>query len=238
MTEGKNMVQIKCNDVSLGYDGKNIVEHLDFEIESGDFLCIVGDNGSGKTTLMKALLGLKKVSSGSIDFADRATGRRLGYLPQQSDERSEFPATVEEVVLSGLVGSLGTKCFFSRSGRKTARENLYRLGISDLAKKPFSKLSGGQRQRALLARALCAVEDMILLDEPVSGLDPAATEDMYELICELNKNHGVTVIMITHDIDAAVRYANKVLYIGKEPSFFTSVDEYVASPVFPARKEA
>ena len=232
------MVQIKCNDVSLGYDGKNIVEHINFEIESGDFLCIVGDNGSGKTTLMKTLLGLKKVSSGSIDFADRATGKRLGYLPQQSEERNEFPATVEEVVLSGLVGSLGSKCFFGRSGKRIAKDNLFRLGISDLAKKPFNQLSGGQRQRVLLARALCAVEDMILLDEPVSGLDPAATEDMYELICELNKNHGVTVIMITHDIDAAVKYANKVLYIGKEPRFFGTVSEYVESSVFPVHKEA
>lgn len=232
------MIQIKCNDAALGYDGKNIVEHLNFEIESGDFLCIVGDNGSGKTTLMKALLGLKKVSAGSIDFADRAAGKRLGYLPQQTDERSEFPATVEEVVLSGFVGSLGKKCFFGRSNKRTAKDNLYRLGIADLAKKSFNELSGGQRQRVLLARALCAVDDMILLDEPVSGLDPAATEDMYALIDELNKNHGVTVIMITHDIDAAVRYSSKVLYIGKEPRFFGTVAEYVESSVYHAHKEA
>lgn len=232
------MIQIKCNDAALGYDGKNIVEHLNFEIESGDFLCIVGDNGSGKTTLMKALLGLKKVSAGSIEFSDRAAGKRLGYLPQQTDERSEFPATVEEVVLSGFVGSLGTRCFFGKSMVRTAKDNLYRLGISDLAKKPFNELSGGQRQRVLLARALCAANDMILLDEPVSGLDPAATEDMYALIDELNKNHGITVIMITHDIDAAVKYSSKVLYIGKEPRFFETAAEYVASSVYHAHKEA
>lgn len=232
------MVRIKCNGVALGYDRKTVVENLNFEIESGDFFCIVGDNGSGKTTLMKALLGLKKVSAGSIEFPDGSSGARLGYLPQQAEERRDFPATVEEVVLSGFVGSLGGRFFFSRSQRKSARENMYRLGISELAKKPFAELSGGQRQRALIARALCAADDMILLDEPVSALDPVATEDLYEIICELNKNHGVTVIMITHDVGAVMKYADKVLYVGDEPRFFRSAREYGESASYPSQKEA
>lgn len=231
------MAQIRCDGVSLGYDGKNIVENLSFEVERGDFFCIVGDNGSGKTTLMRAMLGLKKVSAGVIEFDEKRAGAHLGYLPQQSEDRRDFPATVEEVILSGCVGALGKKFFFSRSNKKTAKENMYRLGISSLAKKSFSELSGGQRQRVLLARALCAVDDVILLDEPVSGLDPSATEDMYELVSELNENHGVTVIMITHDIGAAIKYSDKILYMGKEPRFFGSAEEYISSSVFPAQRE-
>ncbi len=232
------MVRIKVKDVTLGYDGKNVVENLNFEIESGDFFCIVGDNGSGKTTLMKALLGLKKVSAGSIEFPDGAANAKLGYLPQQAGVKREFPATVEEVVLSGFVGSLGNRFFFTRSHKKAAKENMYRLGISALAKEPYAQLSGGQRQRVLIARALCAADDMILLDEPVSALDPVATEDTYEIICELNKNHGVTVIMITHDVGAVMKYADKVLYVGDEPKFFGSAKEYGESAVFPKQKGA
>jgi len=232
------MIRIKGTDVALGYDGRTVVEQLNFEIEDGDFFCIVGENGSGKTTLMKALLGLKKVSSGNIEFSEGSSGARLGYLPQQAEERKDFPATVEEVVISGFAGSLGKRFFFSRSHKKSAKENMYRLGISDIAKKPFSQLSGGQRQRVLIARALCAADDMILLDEPVSALDPTATEDMYEVIRELNKNHGVTVIMITHDVGAVMKYADKVLYVGGEPKFFGSAKEYGESSVFPSQKEA
>ena len=232
------MIRIKVKDVELGYDGRTVVENLNFEVENGDFFCIVGDNGSGKTTLMKALLGLKKVTSGSIEFVEGAVGGKLGYLPQQAHVRYEFPSTVEEVVISGFVGSLGKRFFFSRAHKKSARENMYRLGISELAKTPFAQLSGGQRQRVLIARALCAADDMILLDEPVSALDPAATEDTYEIICELNKNHGVTVIMITHDVSAVMKYADKVLYVGDEPQFVGSAEEYSASEVFPVQKGA
>jgi len=232
------MVQIKCADAAIGYDGKKIAEGISFEVEGGDFFCIVGENGSGKTTLMKTLLGLNKVVSGKIEFTDRAAGERLGYLPQQSEERRDFPITVEEVVRSGCVGSLGYKPFLTRADKQTARDNMFRLGITQLAKTPFERLSGGQKQRALLARALCAVDDIILLDEPVSGLDPKASEDMYELISELNENHGVTVIMITHDVAAAIKYADKVLYMAEKPIFFGSAREYAESSVCALREEA
>ena len=231
------MIQIKCTDVAIGYDGKKIVGNLNFEIENGDFFCIVGENGSGKTTLVRTLLGLNKTLEGKIEFIDRKAGSRLGYLPQQAEERRNFPATVEEVVRSGCVGSLGAKPFLSSSDKQKARDNMYQLGISELAKKPFEKLSGGQKQRVLLARALCAVDDIILLDEPIAGLDPKAAEDMYELVLEQNQNHGVTVIMVTHDVSAAVKYADKVLYIGKEPMLFGSASEYAESSVCPLRKE-
>ena len=232
------MVQIKCIDAAIGYDGKKIAEGISFEVESGDFLCIVGENGSGKTTFMKTLLGLNKVISGKIEFTDRVTGNKLGYLPQQSEEKRDFPITVEEVVRSGCVGSLGFRPFLTRSQKQTARDNMFRLGITSLAKTPFGRLSGGQKQKVLLARALCAVDDIILLDEPVSGLDPKATEDMYALVKELNENHGVTVIMITHDIAAAIKYSDKVLYMADKPIFFGSAQEYAESSVCALREEA
>lgn len=198
---------IKCIDLDIGYDGKTVVSGLNFEINDGDYLCVVGENGSGKTTLMKTLLGLIPLLGGSIQGLNK---NDIGYLPQISDIQKDFPATVEEVVLSGT-----KKLFYRKKEKDLMMFNLERLNITSLIKCKFSELSGGQRQRVLLARALCASKKILLLDEPVSGLDPKATAMMYEIIDKLNKEDGMTIIMISHDLSGSLKYASNVLNIGE-----------------------
>jgi zinc transport system ATP-binding protein len=220
------MAQIICKDLSLGYDGRTICEGINFEINAGDYVCIVGDNGSGKSTLVKTLLSLKSASGGEMIFGEGLTRKDVGYLPQQSEVQRDFPASVREVVISGCVGALGKKAFFGRSERLEAEQNMKIMGIHELADKSYRALSGGQQQRVLLARALCAAKKVILLDEPVSGLDPSAAASLYSLIHHLNRHMGVTVIMVTHDLDNALRDANRVLRMGARPEFFSEVDLY------------
>ena len=199
---------IRGVDLDIGYDGKTVVSGLNFEINDGDYLCIVGENGSGKTTLMKTLLGLIPLLGGSIQGLNK---NDIGYLPQISDIQKDFPATVEEVVLSGT-----KKLFYRKKEKDLMRLNLERLNIANLSKCKFSELSGGQRQRVLLARALCASKKILLLDEPVSGLDPKATAMMYEIINKLNKEDGMTIIMISHDLNGSLKYASNVLNVGEK----------------------
>lgn len=198
---------IKCIDLDIGYDGKAVVSGLNLKINDGDYLCIVGENGSGKTTLMKTLLGLIPLLGGSIQGLNK---NDIGYLPQISDIQKDFPTTVEEVVLSGT-----KKLFYRKKEKDLMMFNLERLNITNLSKCKFSELSGGQRQRVLLARALCASKKILLLDEPVSGLDPKATAMMYEIIDKLNKEDGMTIIMISHDLNGSLKYASNVLNIGE-----------------------
>ena len=223
------MAQIICKDLSLGYDGVAVCEGLNFSIEKGDYLCIVGENGSGKTTLMKALLSLKAPLSGKIEFGDGVSGRDVGYLPQQSELRKDFPASVREVVTSGCTSRLGKRFFMGKAERLEAEQNMKMMRVYDLADKSYSTLSGGQMQRVLLARALCAANKILVLDEPVSGLDPAAAADMYSTIHHLNKHTGITIIMVTHDIENALRDATSVLKIGKTPTYYSSAEEYKGS---------
>ena len=176
---------------------------------------------------MRTLLRLQKPLAGTIEYGDDLTASKIGYLPQQTIVQKDFPASVFEVVLSGCQNSLGYHLFYSKAAKKRASDNMARLGISDLAKWCYRDLSGGQQQRVLLARALCATEKMLLLDEPVAGLDPLVTNEMYELIRRLN-NEGITVIMISHDITSSVRYAKHILHIGNE-FFFGTVDDYMKS---------
>lgn len=220
------MTQIICKDLSLGYDGHNVCEGLNFEINQGDYLCIVGANGAGKSTLIKALLSLKAADAGSIELCGGLTRRSIGYLPQQSEAQKDFPTLVYEVVVSGCAGGLGKRSFMGKAQRLEAMQNMKIMGIEHLARQSYRTLSGGQQQRVLLARALCAASKILLLDEPISGLDPKAAADMYELINHLNDHLGITVIMVTHDIENALRDANKVLLMGKNPEFFESVDAY------------
>lgn len=225
------MAQIICNDISLGYEGQPICEHLNLTINKGDYLCIVGDNGSGKTTLTKALLSLKAPLSGSIELGDGVTKRDIGYLPQQTELQKDFPASVEEVVLSGCTSRLGKRFFMGRAERLEAMQNMKMMNVYDLAHKSYRTLSGGQMQRVLLARALCAAGKILILDEPVSGLDPSASADLYSTIHHLNKHIGITIIMVTHDIENALRDATSVLKISKEPTLYSSVEEYKRSLV-------
>ena len=220
------MSQIICKDLCLGYEGKAVCEGLNLTVEKGDYLCIVGDNGSGKTTLMRALLSLKAPLSGVIEFGDGVSARDIGYLPQQSELQKDFPASVEEVVLSGCTSRLGKRFFMGKAERLEAMQNMKMMNVYDLAKRNYRTLSGGQMQRVLLARALCAANKILVLDEPVSGLDPHAAADMYETIHHLNKHTGITIIMVTHDIENALRDATAVLQISKEPMLYRSVDEY------------
>lgn len=220
------MSQIICKDLVLGYEGNTVCRDLSFTVEKGDYLCIVGDNGSGKTTLMRALLSLNPAISGTITFDDGICARDIGYLPQQSELQKDFPASVEEVVLSGCTSRLGKRFFMNKADKLDAIQNMKMMNVNDLAKMSYRTLSGGQMQRVLLARALCAANKILVLDEPVSGLDPHATADMYETIHHLNKHTGITIIMVTHDIENALRDATAVLKISKEPTLYRSVEEY------------
>lgn len=223
------MALITCQNLSVGYDSAIVVKDLNFEVNAGDYLCIVGENGSGKTTLMKTLLHLQPPVEGSILTGDGLLPNEIGYLPQQTVVQRDFPASVREVVLSGCQGRKGLRPFYDRSQKQLADENMERMGIKKYASRCYRELSGGQQQRVLLARALCATRKVLLLDEPVSGLDPKVTADMYRLIKELNED-GITILMISHDIDAAVRYASHILHIGKK-LFFGTKEAYLKSDI-------
>ena len=220
------MSQLECKNLTLGYGSKTVIENLSFTVNKGDYLCIVGENGSGKSTLMKTILRLLKPLAGTIKTGDGLLPDEISYLPQQTDVQRDFPASVSEIVLSGCQSRCGKRPFYNREEKQLALAAMEKLGITALAKKCYRELSGGQQQRTLLARALCAAQKMLLLDEPVTGLDPLATEEMYELIEELNKD-GITIIMISHDIEAALKHATHVLHIGSGGAcFFGDVKEY------------
>ena len=225
------MSQIVCRNLALGYEKRAVAEEISFTVNKGDYLCILGENGSGKSTLIKTLLGLTKPLSGEMQFGDKLSAKEIGYLPQQTLSQRDFPASVWEIVLSGCLNRSGLRPFYSKLEKEIAKENMEQLGITHLAKKCYRELSGGQQQRVLLARALCATRKMLLLDEPVAGLDPKATAEMYEVIYELNQKHGITIVMVSHDIMAAVPYASHVLHLSNKPLFFGTKEDYVKSPV-------
>ncbi len=203
------MARLICKDLAIGYDAGPILTGLDLEVEQGDYLCIVGENGAGKSTLMRTILGLQKPLGGRIEIEGT-----IGYLPQQTDMQKEFPASVREVVLSGCQGGKKWLPFYGQAEKQLAEVNMRRVGITDLVERCYRELSGGQQQRVLLARALCAASDMLLLDEPATGLDPQATKEMYELIDRLHKD-GMTILMISHDVETALPYADHVLHMEK-----------------------
>lgn len=222
------MSLLSCENVSLGYEGKTVVEGLTFKVDSGDYLCILGENGSGKSTLMKNILGLRTPMVGAISMGDGLRKNEIGYLPQQTIVQKDFPASVKEIVMSGFLNHSGLRPFYTKEEKKIALDNMKRLGIEDMGKKCYRDLSGGQQQRVLLARALCATSKMLLLDEPVAGLDPKVTNEMYELIKSLNKE-GITIIMVSHDMQAALKYATKILHVSYKPEFYESTEEYLKS---------
>ena len=232
------MAQLTCQNLCAGYDGRPVLQDLSFELLAGDYLCIVGENGSGKSTLMKTILGLQAPISGRILTGDGLRKNEIGYLPQQTVVQKDFPASVREIVLSGCQGRCGSRPFYNKEEKQLAAEAMEKMQITQLARRCYRELSGGQQQRVLLARALCATQKMLLLDEPVSGLDPKVTAEMYTLIEKLNREDGITVIMISHDITAAVRYASHILHIG-DTAFFGTRADYLQSPqgrLFDAKK--
>ena len=212
-------ILLACRDASLGYEHRALLEHLTFTVRAGDYLCVVGENGSGKSTLMKSLLGLISPLAGTIDCP-----------PQQTSAQRDFPATVSEVVLSGFANKRGLHFFYSAAEKSAALMNMGKLGVLELQNRCYRELSGGQQQRVLLARALCAADRLLILDEPVTGLDPAATQDLYKTLRYLNEKEKMAVIMVTHDMRGALREARTILHIGRDGWFFGTVAEYLASP--------
>ena len=230
---------IRATDVALGYEGHTILEGIHFTVSEGEYLCIVGENGSGKSTLMKAILGLHPLAGGSLEIAGSVHVAGIGYLPQQTPAQRDFPASVREVVLSGCLRRLG----FGRREKRLAADAMARLGITPLAERCYRELSGGQQQRVLLARAFCAAGKLLLLDEPIAGLDPMAMVDMYRIIAEMNRpvserplpghphlSGGVAVVMVSHDVAAAVRYADHILHLGNHGAWFGTTAAYLETP--------
>ena len=221
-----NQPLVTCEHVDFGYENYDVVKGVSLEINPGDYLCIVGENGSGKSTLMKGILGLIKPTGGTLFVAEELKKSGIGYLPQQTPAQKDFPATVEEVVLSGCLGKRGNRPFYSRAERQVAEANMKRLGILELRKSCYRDLSGGQKQRSLIARALCATDKLLILDEPISGLDPAAIMDFYHLIRQLNQKEQVAILMVSHDIGNIIHQANKILQLKQTVQFYGTVEEY------------
>lgn len=223
------MELITCEAASFAYEGNTVVSNLNFSVNKGDYLCVVGENGSGKSTLIKGLLGLKQPQKGSIVMSEGLKANEIGYLPQQTAAQKDFPASVYEIILSGRLSQRGIKPFYSRKDKKAAEKNIEKLNIQKLRNRCYRELSGGQQQRVLLARALCAAKKILLLDEPVAGLDPVMTKDLYQTIEMLNKEMGITVIMVSHDIHSAIQYSSYILHLKNTQVFFGTTEEYVKS---------
>lgn len=222
----------ECKDVMLGYENKVVAKNLNFKIDQGDYLCVVGENGTGKSTLIKTLLGLIKPLNGEVIANVQGKNHKgVGYLPQQTQAQKDFPASVWEVVLSGVLNNDHRCPFYNKKDKAEAEKNMEKLNILDLKKRCYRELSGGQQQRVLLARALCATDSVLILDEPVTGLDPAASMEFYETIKDLNKKENVTIIMVSHDIKNALNYATHILHLEQENDFFGTVEEYKKSNV-------
>ena len=222
---------IKCEHVDFGYDNQDAVVDVNMEVDAGDYLCIVGENGSGKSTLMKGLLGLLKPTAGRLTVAEELRRTGIGYLPQQTAAQKDFPATVREVVLSGALSRTGRLPFYSRAEKELAEKNMEKLGITPLRKHCYRELSGGQQQRVLIARALCATSRLLILDEPITGLDPSTAQEFYQVVRHLNRDEGVAILMVSHDIQNMVHQAKKILHLKQKVLFYGSVEDYRKSPL-------
>ena len=220
------MALITLRDVTIAFEGVPAVEHVSYQVNRGDYMVIIGENGSGKSTLMRAMLGLVHPCAGTVRYGDGLKRNQIGYLPQQTAVQRDFPASVEEVVLSGCINQLGSRFFYGKNLQRKAHEKMALLDIENLSEKSYRTLSGGQQQRVLLARALCATDALLLLDEPVTGLDPGSTQELYGLIRRLNREHGVSVVMVSHDLHGSMADANKVLVVDRGVSFCGSIEEY------------
>lgn len=224
------MTQITCRDLTIGYGSRIILKHLNFTVNEGDYLCIIGENGSGKSSLMRTILSLQNPINGQILYDHQIQQNGIGYLPQQTSRQKDFPASVREIVLSGCDRRSGFHPFYHASDKKKAVTAMQQLKISHLAHRCYRELSGGQQQRVLLARALCATKKILFLDEPVSGLDPEVTADFYALIRRLNRREGITILMISHDLQATAADATHILHLGT-PFFYGLASDYFHSEV-------
>ena len=220
---------IQCQHVDFGYDNQDAVTDVNMEVDPGDYLCIVGENGSGKSTLMKGLLGLIRPTGGTLVTADELKRTGIGYLPQQTAAQKDFPATVSEVVLSGCLNRRGMLPFYSKKEKEIADRNMEKLGITPIRKQCYRELSGGQQQRVLIARALCATSSLLILDEPITGLDPTAIQEFYTMIRRLNREDKAAILMVSHDLRNAVEEANKILHLQKRVLFYGPAHDYMNS---------
>lgn len=222
-------ILLSCRDLTLGYEQQALVEHLSLDVAAGDYLCVMGENGSGKSTFLKSVLGLLKPLSGEIIRSDALKISGIGYLPQQTQSQKDFPATVKEIVLSGFLSARGFRFTYSPAELSAAMMHMGKLGILELQGRCYRELSGGQQQRVLLARALCAASKLLVLDEPVTGLDPAAAQDLYKTLRYLNEKEGIAVLMVTHDLKNALSEAKHILHIGKTRWFHGTAEEFLVS---------
>ena len=225
------MAQITCDKLNVSYGNQKALIDVSFQVQAGDYVCVVGSNGSGKSTLLKAMLGLLPIKAGSIIFDSSIKKGQVGYLPQHMNVQSDFPASVYEVVISGCLSLTKLRPFYTKKEKELVNQNLRKLEIEDLKHKSFKNLSGGQQQRVLLARALCSSEKILFMDEPINGLDPKVAKDFYELVNKLNKEEGLTVFMTSHDIREAMKYANKVIHLDHSLLFYGDINEYLVSEV-------
>lgn len=230
------MTLLSCNNMTIGYEDQTVLSHLSFSVEEGDYVSILGENGSGKSTLIKTILGLTRPLFGAFSFANGLSQKSIGYLPQQTSSQRDFPASVLEIVLSGFLGKKGWYPFYTKEEKEIALTHMKELNIEALQKKNYRNLSGGQQQRVLLARSLCAADRLLILDEPVTGLDPAAQTELYRLISHLNHHYKMTILMISHDISAAFRYSNKILHLEENHYFYGSLSEYKGSSFYQSWK--
>ena len=225
------MALISCEKATFGYDGEIVLSDIDFSLYGGEYMCILGENGAGKSTLVKGLLKLINPISGTVNIGEGLKAHEMGYMPQQTAIQKNFPASVFEVVLSGRINSMGLRAFYSQKDKDEAHEKIELMGMKEYEKKSYQELSGGQKQRVLLARALCAAGKLMLLDEPTAGLDPVATGDLYELIKDINSNMNMTVIMVSHDVHAALKYASHILHLSHRQLFFGTAEDYIKSGI-------
>lgn len=225
------MAQLRCENISVGYEDGIVVSDVSFELNRGDYVCIVGENGAGKSSLLKGILGLAKIQGGKLEYGDGMSRADVGYLPQQKDYQKNFPATVKEVVMSGFLNKMGLRPYYNRVEKAKAMEILSDFGMADYVRASFGSLSGGQKQRVLLARAMCATDKLLLLDEPTTGLDPVATEELYELLKRLNREKKTTILMVSHDLNKVVSDAGLILHVNKRSGcgYFGPADKYLDS---------
>lgn len=225
------MAQLRCENISVGYEDGIVVSDVSFELNRGDYVCIVGENGAGKSSLLKGILGLARIQGGKLEYGDGMSRADVGYLPQQKDYQKNFPATVKEVVMSGFLNKMGLRPYYNRAEKAKAIEILSDFGMADYVRASFGSLSGGQKQRVLLARAMCATDKLLLLDEPTTGLDPVATEELYELLKRLNREKKTTILMVSHDLNKAVSDAGLILHVNRRSGcgYFGPADKYLDS---------
>lgn len=225
----KENKQLICNNITIAYERVNIFEDVSMTVCEGDYISIVGENGTGKSTMIKGILGLVPLKKGTIEYGDGISKKNIGYLPQQTAMKKDFPASVKEVILSGSLSTSKFSVFYSSEAKKKVKKVMERLSITNLANKTFGDLSGGQKQRVLLARALMATDKILFLDEPIAGLDPIVTAEFYEIIKDLNIKNNLTIIMVSHDLENAMKYSNKILHMDENNYFFGTREEYLNS---------